>query len=464
MLRRTFIALAAVAALAGPAPASAAPRPQEQISTYLAAREKLGQFNGVLLAMKDGKVIFERAYGWASVEQNVRNTPRTRFNVASITKQFTAAAILQLRDAGKLSLADPICRFIDPCPEAWKPVTVKHLLNHTSGVPDYESALELGSDEYTAFITRHDNVDRILKGVAEKPLDFAPGTKWNYSNTGYILLARIIAKVSGETYSHYVETHLLAPAGMTSSSMDNGLAQHGVADGYAAGEGLSLAQTALGRPFENLGLVHRWPGDLSGDHGDAALWSTAGDLARWVTALNAGRIVSAASLAEMQDGGEYGYGYGLEVSTAGGRLRIRHTGQTNGFISVLQWYPNDHVVLIALSNYENGRTSQTMRDLAAVMFGQPYDLPRSHRLVTTDAAAYQPLLGEYEFDGDPARLKVSDGMLLLEVPGQFTAGLLPEEGGTFYVPFLEGVARMAPNGRDLIVHSRGMDRPLTRKS
>ena len=227
-LRRFLMAVTAVASVFVAAGASARAAPPNTVaarmSEYLSAREALGQFNGVALAMKDGKVVFQHAYGFADVEQGVRNRLDTRFSAASITKQFTAAAVLQLRDAGKLALSDPICRFVDPCPEAWRPVTLKHLLNHTGGVPDYEEALGLGSAEYAAFIGRPDNIDRILKEAAAKPLDFAPGTKWRYSNTGYILLAGVIAKTSGETYEHYVEEHLLKPAGMTSSSIEIGRA------------------------------------------------------------------------------------------------------------------------------------------------------------------------------------------------------------------------------------------------
>ncbi len=461
MARRLMILLAATACLAAaPATAGQPPAPQRKIAAYLEARERLGQFNGVVLAMRDGKVIFERAYGWADVEQQVRNRPATRFNVASITKQFTAAAVLQLRDAGKLALTDSVCRFVEPCPEAWRPVTVRHLLNHTSGVPDYEAALELGSPDYTAFIGRPDNIERIVKEAAAKPLDFAPGERWNYSNTGYVLLSRIVAKASGQSYERYIEDHVLAPAGMKESRIDDGLIVPGSAEGYAAGGDLSLQALAAGVRFENLPLARRSPGDLHGEHGDAALWTTAADLGRWVTALEGGRIVSEASLAEMKDGGTNGYGYGLEVARTGGRIRIRHTGQVNGFISVLQWYPETRTVLVAVTNYENGRASATMRDLAAILFGEPYDLPRPHALIDPDLASYQPLLGDYSYDGRPAKLKVEDGMLLLEVSGQFTAGLLPEEGGGWYIPFLEGTARMTPQG--MVVHSRGKDVPLLR--
>jgi len=462
MPRHLLTALLAAACLSATS-ALAAPSPPAAMAAYLQARERLGQFNGVVLAMKDGKVIFEHAYGWADVEQRVRNRPDTRFNVASITKQFTAAAVLQLRDAGRLALSDSVCRFVEPCPDAWKPVTLRTLLNHTSGVPDYEEALELGSPDYTAFIGRPDNIERILKEAAAKPLDFAPGSQWHYSNTGYILLARVVARASGETYERYVEDHVLAPAGMGSSFIDDGLVAARSAEGYAAGGDIPLKALVAGVRMEDLPLVRRSPGDLHGEHGDAALWTTAADLGRWVTALQGGRIVLPASLAEMEDGGANGYGFGLEVGATGEHRRIRHTGQVNGFISVIQWYPDDRVVLVAVTNYENGRTSATMRDLAAILFGQPWDMPRAHALVEPDLASYQPLLGDYLYGDQTAKLKVEDGMLLLEVPGQFTAGLLPEAGGGWYIPFLEGTARIAPGGGGLIVHSRGVDKPLTRK-
>lgn len=459
MNRHTLTAVLAAAMLAAQ-PVDAAPRPDRQIAEYVQARADLGQFNGVVLVVKGDKVVFQKAYGWANVELRVPNRLDTRFAVASITKQFTAAAILQLRDSGRLRLEDSICQYVEACPEAWKPVTLRHLLNHTGGVPDYEEPLELFSAEYTSFISRPDNVDRILRDAVAKPLDFAPGSKFHYSNTGYILLSRVIAKVSGETYERYIEDHLLAPAGMSLSSIDDGTYVPGAAQGYHSRDGVPLKTLLAGVPFAELPLTPRNPGDLSGDHGDASLWTTAGDLAKWVRALEAGEIIGPASLREMKDGGQHGYGYGLESIEASGRRRIRHTGGVNGFVSVVQWYPDQDITIVVLSNYIGSRVSPTVGAITSILFGTPYDVPRPQVIVDPDPEGYPALWGDYVFDGSPAKVKWDGGMLLLEVPGRFTAGLLPKADGTFYAPFLEAVVRPTADG--FVVRRQGQDMPVTR--
>ena len=462
MSRRVLTAMLAAAMLAA-SPAHAAPKIDRQMATYVQARADLGQFNGVVLVLKGDKVLFQKAYGWANVEQRVPNRMDTRFAVASITKQFTAAAILQLRDAGKLRLEDSICQYYEGCPEAWRPVTLKHLLNHTGGVPDYEEPLELFSAEYTSFIGRPDNIDRILKEAVTKPLDFAPGAKFHYSNTGYILLSRVIARVSGMSYERYIEDRLLAPAGMSLSSIDDGLYVPGAAQGYHSREGTPLKTLLAGMKIEELPLQPRNPGDMSGDHGDGSLWTTAGDLAKWVRALEAGEIVSPASLREMQDGGAHGYGYGLESIEASGRRRIRHTGGVNGFVSVVQWYPDHDITIVVLSNYIGSRTNQIMRDLTLILFGLPYDVPRPQLIVDPEPDGYPALWGDYVYDNSPAKVRWDGEMLLLEVPGRFTAGLLPKADGTFYAPFLEGTVRVKPDGTGFIVHRLGADMDVPRK-
>lgn len=463
ILTAPMAAIVAAACLSSTVAAAAPTRLDRKIDEYVQARVDLGQFNGVVLVIKDGKAVFQKPYGFANVEQRVPNRMDTRFAVASITKQFTAAAILQLRDAGKLDLSDSICAYVAPCPDAWQPVSLKQLLNHTGGVPDYEEPLELFSAEYTSFISRPDNITRILTEARTKPLDFPPGSKFHYSNTGYILLSQVITRVSGETYERYIEDHLLAPADMTLSSIDDGLYVPGSAQGYHARDDVPLKTLLAGVAFPELPLQPRDPGDLSGDHGDASLWTTAGDLAKWVKALEAGRIVSAASLAEMKDGGEHGYGYGLESIEASGRRRIRHTGGVNGFTTLVQWYPDHGITIVVLSNYIGSRISPTVSAITSILFGSPYDVPRPQIIVDNDPAGWPALWGDYTFDGSPAKVKWDGEMLLLEVPGRFTAGLLPKADGSFYAPFLEGSVRVKSDGSGLIVHRNGADMDVPRK-
>jgi CubicO group peptidase (beta-lactamase class C family) len=196
---------------------AAEPNLAGEIDRYLTARTSLGQFSGVaLVANRDG-VVFRKAYGYANLELRVPNTVDTTFEIASLSKAFTAAAILMLRDDGKLQLDDSVCRFTDPCPEAWKPITIQQLLHHTAGIPDYESALEMGSTKYADAMALSDAPQRFIDAARAKPLDFAPGTKFRYSNTGYLLLGFAIEKASGVPYEQYLQSKIFTPLQLTST-------------------------------------------------------------------------------------------------------------------------------------------------------------------------------------------------------------------------------------------------------
>ena len=157
----------------------------------------------------------------------------TTFEIASLSKAFTAAAILMLRDDGKLQLEDSVCRFLDGCPEAWKPIAIRELLHHTSGIPDYESALDMGSAKYADAMALSDAPRRQVDEARAKPLDFPPGTKFNYSNTGYLLLGFVIEKASGQSFEDYLRAKIFNPLNLEATGVIDRLRiQNGRADGY----------------------------------------------------------------------------------------------------------------------------------------------------------------------------------------------------------------------------------------
>jgi CubicO group peptidase (beta-lactamase class C family) len=182
---------------------------------YLTARSEMGNFSGAVLIAKGDRVIFRKGYGFADLEKRIPFTPGTQHAIASISKMFTAMAALKLRDEGKLELGDSVCKYYIDCPQAWRPVTIDHLIHHTSGIPDYEAELELGSDKYIDFMRQPGSRTRILTQMATKPLEFTPGEKFNYSNTGYILLAQAVGQAAGIPFAEYVRNEIFIPAGMT---------------------------------------------------------------------------------------------------------------------------------------------------------------------------------------------------------------------------------------------------------
>jgi CubicO group peptidase (beta-lactamase class C family) len=448
----------------------------QKLVEYMSAREALGQFSGAILVAKNGRVLLSKGYGYADVDKKIRNTDSTKFRAASITKQFTAMAILRLREAGKLKLEDSICRYIDRCPAAWNAVTLAHLIHHSSGIPDYEEALDMQSEKYANVMARP-GTDEILDSARVKPLDFPAGSKFHYSNTGYLLLSMVIEKVSGMKYPEYIHTTLLAPAGMLHSGLlPVGGQVPGIAVGYTPGRELSLTQLAAGIPFLDLGVKPVPEIDMSGIHGDGGLYTTVGDLNRWLTTLEDTTWFPSRLSAEYFTPGlangaapeKTGYAFGWIIDRDLGTTVRFHTGALPGFVSRMSKYPDSNLVVIVMANTDFSRLSRISRDLSAAAMGMPYDVPRSHVLIDRDSVSEEKLTGEYVLaDGTVAKVSAGKSYLELAVPNRFTAGLLPETGSLFYVPFFEGTVRFDrdANGAvtQLVMHYNGTDRPARRK-
>lgn len=296
-----------------------------------------------ILIVDRGRVIVDRNIGVADLATKRPVDAHTRFEIGSVTKQFTAAAILQLAERGKLALSDPLGTWV-PEYGPGRRVTLEQLLRQVSGIPDYTDA-----DAYWKMIRKRGNRAVFVKHldlrgelalIAGKPLEFRPGSSWAYSNTNYALLAAVVAKASGMSWKTYVRKHLLVPAGMT----DSGFVREPVPGGELA-TGYGLARDT-GKPI----AVGSPPGE-----GDGGIVSTAHDLARWNAALFGGRIVSARSRARMTAPGPHSegasaYGYGLQVDVYDGVRRISHGGVSLGYTSTDAIYPSLGQEVIVMTN------------------------------------------------------------------------------------------------------------------
>ena len=303
-------------------------------------------FSGAVLVAKDGKPIFRKAFGMADREWDVANTPETRFRLGSITKQFTATAILQLAEQGKLSVDDPISKYYPDAPAAWAPITLKHLLTHTSGIPSYTAI-----PGFFAQQARLDKTpDEIIALTRDKPLDFPPGSKYAYDNTGYILLGYVVEKVSGQPYAAYLQDHVFTPLGMKDTGYDvSDTILPRRASGYsvAGGKARNAAFLAMSLPYAA-----------------GSLYSTVDDLLIWDQALHAGKAIKPASVAAMftDYGFKYGFGQSIRVDNKGRRV-WGHNGGINGFSTQLNHLPDDGLTVIVLANIEQapvGRISQSL--------------------------------------------------------------------------------------------------------
>jgi CubicO group peptidase (beta-lactamase class C family) len=294
-----------------------------RIDTFINRLVKQGVFSGVVFVAKKGEVLFTKAYDLADRERGTPNTLNTRFQIASITKQFTAAAILMLQAEGKLNVKDKVCAHIKPCPKAWAEITIHHLLTHTAGMPQYFP------DE-----TRPIILDDLLASFRDKPLMFAPGDHFEYSNSGYVVLGAIIERVSGQPYGDFLQARIFTPLGMA----DTGYNRPEGAIGYA---GQAPA------PSLNPTVVFS-AGGLS---------STAEDLYRWSQALDGDTLLPADLRALMftpyiDTGAPYKerYGYGWFISSQEGALRQEHGGAIHGYLSEIMRFPERGITIILLCN------------------------------------------------------------------------------------------------------------------
>lgn len=337
----------------------------EKEDAYIRSEAATHFFRGAVLVGIDGKIAFEKAYGLGNEEWETKNTVQTKFRIASLTKQFTAACILLLQERGRLNVHDPVSRYLSGLPSAWQAITVHQLLTHTSGIPNYTSSPEMKQIDRTGATPQE-----MIGLVAGRPLDFTPGTNWSYSNTGYILLGMMVEKISGQSYASFLRSNIFEPLGMKDSGYDKAR--------------IVMKQRASGYDLVDGHIVNADFIDMSVPFSAGGIDSTVEDLYRWNEALSGnGRLLSADSLKQMfteypeaRHEGQH-YGYGVVISRLKfGKLLYYHGGGVEGFSSSIQRYPDDRVCIVVLSNFDSYRPWELGDHIAADVFGQP--LPTAH--------------------------------------------------------------------------------------
>ena len=443
------------------APASGPPPPADSIAArvhrYLSARTEMGGFSGAVLIARGGSIVLRRGYGFSDLARRIPYTPETRHEVASISKMFTAMAALKLRDEGRLALSDSIARWLKDCPDAWRGVTVKELIRHTSGIPDYEEVLEIGSEKYFETMTRPDAVKRIVALAKTLPLDFPPGTKFHYSNTGYIVLSMVVQAAAREPFERFVRDRLLRPAGMSRSGVFDGVhVPEGLAVGYTRDD-LGWARTLAGVPLDSSGLrpVPRLP--LTPPEGDAGIYSTVDDLYRWSRIMDGSRLVPDSLAAEAFTPGLSNYGAGWFIGRGFDRRRMRHNGSLPGYVSDFIRFPDDSVTIVLFSNLDRARLDRIARDVSAIVLGTPYDPPVRGRVVTLTAEQIAVLEGDFRMpDGKLLTIRNAPDYLTAKLTDAYTAGLIPLSPLEFYFPLGDGRAlfTLDAGGRAVRVNMR----------
>jgi len=437
-LATRLVVLIALSLLAACALAQEAAPITSKLDEYLSAAAKQG-FTGSALVARDGKVVFSKGYGMANDEWDIPNTPQTKFRLGSITKQFTAASLLLLQERGKLSVQDPICKFFDNCPEAWKEITIHHLLTHTSGIPNFTSF-----PDYQKTMMIPVTMESLVARFKDKPLDFKPGEKMSYSNSGYIALGHIVEKVAGETYESFLQKNIFEPLKMSNSGYDR--------------YGAILKNRATGYSFRNGKRVNSEYLDMTIPHAAGALYSTVEDLFAWNEALFSDKLLSAKSREAMMTVDKNNYAYGLAVNQQHNRKMVSHGGGINGFNTSLARFPEEKVTVVVLRNADYGASNpgKISQDLAAIVLGVP---PRV--AVKIDPKILDAYVGRYELNPNFIITMSREGdSLIAQATGQPKFELFPESETKFFLKDVDAQVTFLKDDKgavtNLILH-QGID-------
>ena len=300
-----------------------------------------------------GRILLERAYGMADLEHGVPNRPDTIFEAGSVSKQFTAAAVLLLARDGKLSLDDPVQKYIPELPDYAAPVTIRQMLHHTSGLRDWGSIEWIAGWPRGTRVYTHAHVLDVL--ARQRRLNFAPGTRWSYSNSGYNLAAILVSRVAGESFADFTRKRIFEPLGMTRTSWRDDFTRivKDRAVAYAGSDG----RYTQDMPFENV-------------HGNGGLLTTVGDLLRWNENFVTPKVGDAGFIHLMQTSGilgtgrETGYAYGLALASYKGLAEVRHSGTTGSYRAYLSRFPENHLSVAVLCNAGDSMPRQALHAVA----------------------------------------------------------------------------------------------------
>src|SRR5580765_6790128 len=401
------------------------------------------RFMGSVLVARDGKSLLDKGYGFANLEWQVPNTPTTKFRLGSITKQFTAASILLLEERGKLKIEDSVKKYMPDAPAAWDKVTIFHLLTHTSGIPSFT-----GFPDYPKRQLETMTPQQLVDWFRDKPLEFEPGTKSNYSNSGYVLLGYLLEKISGQSYSDFVQQNIFTPLGMKDSGYDSNSA--------------ILPRRAAGYSRSPNGPVNTGYIDMTIPFSAGALYSTTEDLLRWEQGLFGGKVISAASLAKMTTPFKQDYAFGLGVQTKNGHKVIEHGGGIEGFNTQLSFYPDDKLVVVVLANLNGPFAAQIAANLASVAHGEKVVLTSERKEITVSPKVLAQYVGTYELTPNfSITVTLENDHLMTQATNQQKLPLFAESETLFFLKVVDAQVEFVKDGKgqvaSLVLHQNGRD-------
>ncbi len=430
MNKKPALHVTAISLIVFCAAATGAPDSPEQVTSQIVAQVDrfVGQFlksdepGGAVIVVKSGKVIFRKAYGMANLELGVKVEPEMVFAIGSLTKQFTAVATVMLAEKGRLSLADPLSKYVPDFPGGGQ-IQIRHLLTHTSGIKDY-----IPLKGFHSRMREDLSNEDVLAVVKKEAPEFPPGEKASYSNSNYALLGTVIEKVSGQGYEQFLRENILLPLELSHTGMlDNTKVIPGLVNGYEWTDG----------QIRKAGMM-----SYSYLHAAGGMCTNIDDLAKWTEAVFGERIISRASLVEcltplrLNDGKSSGMGMGWFVETLYGRPYVYHGGGIYGFVNHTLSLPDEDLYIAFLRNYIN-RSTDTRRiaeAIAGIVLGE-YPPARAEEPIALSPEQQRRYVGVYTFDdGSVRRVMLIDGRLYYGIDENRKVEISPESTSRFHQP------------------------------
>ncbi|RYY02489.1 MAG: serine hydrolase [Gammaproteobacteria bacterium] len=409
------------------------------------------QFMGSVLVAQGDNIILNKGYGFANVEWEIPNTPATKFKLASITKQFTAASVLILEEQGKLKTSDFITKYFPDVPAAWNKITILNLLNHSSGIPDFTTF-----PNYESFQLSPTTASKTILTFKDMPLDFDAGQRVSYSSSGYILLGALIEKISGKSYESFVQDNIFSRVNMTNS-------------GYASNTEIIIHQ-ASGYTWGPIGVNNATYIDMSVPYAAGALYSTTGDLLKWENAVFGGKLLSSSSLKKMITPYKEDYALGVFVATNKGQAIVQHNGEINGFNTNLIYYLDKKITVAVLGNVNTYAVDEITNAIGAIAQGEDIKSSTVRKEIKISNEILKKYVGSYELSPSVNMIITLNGNHLISQVSnqQQTAPLFAETDARFFVKafaaqivFFENESQVVTH---LVLHQGGNDKKALKKN
>jgi CubicO group peptidase (beta-lactamase class C family) len=374
-----------------------------KVDRYMYAQMTVNRFSGSILVARDGKVLVSKGYGLTSVKSGGPNTPETRFRVGSIAIQFTDMAILQLQEKSRLHVQGSVCKYIKECPNDWGKISLFDLMTHTFDIPEIRKFSDHESSNSTA-----PTVSELVDEIKKEPLQFNASEKLDYSFSEDEVLHTVIEAASGESYLTYLDRHIFVPLGMRDTGYDGALRIP------------SRPETAF--------VLTSSDAQRSALYTAGGLYSTVKDLYLWDRALATDNLASTKSLQEMFTPHRDGYGFGWMVQKEMGRKLVTQGGGFRIYSTSILRYPDDDVCVIVLSQSEMTDAVKVSKDIAAILFGDHYELPMERKVITLDLASYDDYVGRYMLAPNFVLIVTKDvDRLMIRAPGRPRSRYFPSQ-------------------------------------